>query len=122
MGIVWTTIKELAKAKKIQKKQAKLNSKSDKQASRSISRTSSINYATGDKVEQTSDYHEKEYPSKRRRISSKEEKNILAPLLKSTTMPSEIMIAPYLEMLSKDWDIKRVKAYWNNNNENKKNK
>jgi len=37
-------------------------------------------------------------------------------------MPSDVIIIPYLKMLSKEWDMKRIKTYWNNNNENKKKK
>ncbi|RHZ77243.1 hypothetical protein Glove_184g121 [Diversispora epigaea] len=54
---------------------------------------------------------EKKQPSKRRRIISNEEKTILASLFENTTRPSDTDITPYLNLLSEEWDIKRIKTY-----------
>ncbi|GBC17876.2 hypothetical protein GLOIN_2v1469926 [Rhizophagus irregularis DAOM 181602=DAOM 197198] len=53
-------------------------------------------------------------------ITTEEEKQILSCLLQKETIPTETEINEVLSKLSQEWNIQRVKRYWNNNIRHKK--
>ncbi|CAB4414465.1 unnamed protein product [Rhizophagus irregularis] len=59
-------------------------------------------------------------PKRQRIITTEEEKQILSCLLQKETIPTETEINEVLSKLSQEWNIQRVKRYWNNNIRHKK--
>ena len=58
--------------------------------------------------------------TKHLRVSTtKEEKQTLEHLLQNESMPTEEEIKDILGKLTSEWNIQRVKRYWNNNRKNK---
>ncbi|PKC53496.1 hypothetical protein RhiirA1_469659 [Rhizophagus irregularis] len=53
-------------------------------------------------------------------ITTEEEKQILSCLLQKEIIPTETEINEVLSKLSQEWNIQRVKRYWNNNIRHKK--
>ncbi|CAG8816714.1 14776_t:CDS:2, partial [Gigaspora margarita] len=68
--------------------------------------------------------HEQMGAKRQRRATSNYEKNILDELLKYDTFPEEkaVEILRNIQEQSNDWDMQRVRIYWNNNRHNKRKK
>ncbi|CAG8630299.1 10631_t:CDS:2 [Dentiscutata erythropus] len=82
-----------------------------------INQAENSNVATGQLHEQTG-------AKRQRRATSNYEKNILDELLKYDTFPEEkaVEILRNIQEQSNDWDMQRVRIYWNNNRHNKRKK